>query len=123
MHVYRPVVPLILIAPDLIHQLLPAEDPAGVAHKQLQEFKLLGGQLRRQSLPLCVPGHPVQHDMADGDGLLRVTVAPVAALSRRTPQKSLNAGFQLQYIEWLGNIIIRSALKPHDFIHILTFCS
>ena len=45
MDVHRAVLPGVLVAPDLVQQLLPAVHPVGVLHQKLQEVKFAGGQL------------------------------------------------------------------------------
>ena len=114
MDIHRPVVPGVGIAPHHVHQILPAVHPPGIAHQQLDQIVLLGGQIHGLSIP---DGHPllrVQGQVPRGqDG------APVPLRAGGPPQQRPNPGLQLQNVEGFCNIVIRSALKAHQLVRVL----
>ena len=108
MDVHRAVVPNVLIAPHHIEQVFPAVHPSGVAHEQFHQIELLGGEVHRD--PVLPGGAPVgvQADVAHGEGAFG-----------RLLQQGADPGFQLQDIEGLGDVVIRSALEAHDLVRVL----
>lgn len=44
MHIYRPIVPLIIHAPDLLDQIFPCKQLSGVAAQFVQQFKFFHGE-------------------------------------------------------------------------------
>jgi len=116
MDVNRAVVPDVLIAPHHIEQVLPAVHPAGVAHEQLHQVELLGGEVHRDPV---LPGGTligVQTDVAHGKGTFGRL-----ALHRRTgtAQQGADPRLQLQDVEGLGDVVVRPALKAHDLVRVL----
>ena len=116
MYVHRAVVPHILIAPHHVQQILPAVHPARVAHEQLHQVELLGRQLHWGPV---LPGRAlrrVQMDVAHGQ-LPRLLLLDSGGGG--TAEQGPHPGLQLQNVEGLGHIVVRSAGKAHQLVRIL----
>ena len=114
MHVHRAVVAGVGIAPHKIHQRLPAVDPPGVFHQQLQQVVFLGGQVDGPAVP---DGHPllgVQTQIPHRQQRPG-RVGPARAALEQRP----DAGLQLKNVEGLGHIVVCPAGEAHQLVGIL----
>ena len=115
MYVHRAVIAGVGVAPHHVHQIFPAVDPPRVLHQQLDEVVLLGRQLHRFPVPDRHPLFRVQRQLPYGDP----AAAPALGSPGGPPQHGPDAGFQLQKVEGLGDVVVRAALKADDLVRIL----
>ena len=97
--------------PDLAHQLVAGDDPAGVAHQHPQQVELLGGELQ---LLVAHPG-PVRLDVdphAVGGGLL-------GRLGGAAPQQGPDPGEQFGEPEGLGDVVVGAGVEADDGVHLV----
>ena len=83
----------VVVAPDLLQQLLAGEDPAGVLGEELEELELLEREVEGAVLELGGVGRVVDDEAARGDDVaLVVAVAGRGDAADAEPQASLELG-------------------------------
>ena len=115
MHIHGAEIPDILISPNHVQQVLPAVHPARVAHQQLHQVELLGGQLHGDPVPAGRPLPRVEDNVACG----QLIAASLLLGSPGPAEQSPHPGFQLQDVEGLCEIVVRAALKTHELVCVL----
>ena len=106
----------IVIRPNGVQQRFTGINAVGIAHQEFDNIEFLSGQLHQFAGGIGVSGIQVQGYCANGQQC-------GSGLGRRgvTAKQGLYSGLQLQNIEGFGDIIVCTAIKAHQFIHVLGF--
>ena len=83
MHIHGAEIPDILISPNHVQQVLPAVHPARVAHQQLHQVELLGGQLHGDPVPAGRPLPRVEDNVACGQLIAASLLLGSGVMKRR----------------------------------------
>ena len=109
MHIHRAALAVKGIAPDLLQQLVPGEDPAAGPEQHAEQLKFL--QRQRNVLAVCLDETGLRTDPQAVDPIfLRSAALP------GPPQQGLDPGQQLHHPEGLGQIIVRPQLQPQHLV-------
>ena len=114
MDIHRAVIPGVGVAPDHVHEVLPAVDPAGIAHEELDEVILFRRELHGLAVKAGGALLGIQGDAPGGEALPR---DPLGA--SRPAEQGPDPGLQLQDVEGLYQVIVRPGLKAHELVGVL----
>lgn len=107
----------IVVLPDGLQHGFTAEHFAAVVDEQLQQVELLGGQTNLLAVKRNGTVDDVDLEIADADDLFFFGQSRLTG----TAQNGFDAGFDLQDVERLGNIVIGTIFKSENFVHVFAF--
>src|SRR5215831_4347655 len=104
----------VLVAPDLVKQLVTAHRFPGMTYKMLQQLKLLAREFHRLATTPDLVAAQVHLDIAESKAILLFREC------LRPPQNSLHAGQQFPDRKGLRDVVVGIQLEAYDLIHFLT---
>src|SRR5438270_10484908 len=100
---------------EILHQGVAGEHASGVAHEQLEDIELEGGELDRAAVDDDGARAGVEQDAADLDAAAGRDRARLVAA-----QDGADARDQLAWVEGLRKVIVGAELKADDAVYVLT---
>src|SRR5579871_4213811 len=100
---------IILISPNLIQQLVTADDAVGILHQELQGLEFLGGQDHDLAVALHLHFLEVDRDAVEADAIH-------IGGSGGMPQGGAHAGQQLARAERLGHVIVGPEFEQENLV-------
>ena len=119
MYIYGTDISRIFIAPYDIQKIFSAVYLVRIEYQQFQHIKFLGCEVDLFSGDKYAASFAVQLQFSDFHSLGLLLLVLFAAC---TADDRLDAGFDFQDVERLGDIIISSVFQTQDLIHIFSFC-
>ena len=107
-----------LVGPHLLEQHLAREDNAGIRDEQVQHVELMRSQFDGVRADNGLPAGRVEAQGTCSDGRIMTACGPDGRRTRPAQERT-NPGHQFAHAEWLGQIVVGSALEPEDLVRLL----
>ena len=117
MDIHRPCLPVKIIPPDILQQLIPCQHDIRVFHHPLQELKLLQGQCDYLSVRLDLMLFHIHDNVAQGNlvfNLHRILFTPA--------QHRLDPGDQLHHAKGLCHVVVSPQVQSHHLVVLCPLC-
>jgi hypothetical protein len=115
-NVARTLVAHVGAVPEVLHDLLAAEDPLGIARQEVEEPEL--GRSQRDHVAVDAHLVPSRVELEPADAFDR---ASAFAVELPAAQDRADAPDQLGHRERLRDVVVRADLQPDDTVHLRSF--